>query len=95
LETPDWFASAMVTGIVANAALLLPHRFETARPSALDVWVCAATVPAVLLVRSVARRREARAHLLNLAMAPFHGAPARSAASVPARGFAPRRSRGG
>jgi C4-dicarboxylate transporter/malic acid transport protein len=79
---PNWFASVMGTGIVANAALLLPHRFEGARPFALGVWACAAAVLAVLVTLSVLRWREARTHLLNPAMAPFYGAPAMALMTV-------------
>ncbi len=62
---PNWFASVMGTGIVANAALLLPHRFEGARPFALCVWACAAALLVVLVTRSLVRWREARTHLLD------------------------------
>ena len=40
---PNWFASVMGTGIVANAALLLPHRSEALHDAAFGVWVVAVT----------------------------------------------------
>jgi C4-dicarboxylate transporter/malic acid transport protein len=72
---PNWFASVMGTGIVANAALLLPHRSEALHDAAFGVWVLAATLLLGLVVATVVRWREFLAHAQNPAMAPFYGAP--------------------
>jgi len=78
---PNWFASVMGTGIVANAAALLPlsgvsgalHGF------AVGLWALAATVLLVLVgaavVQVASHRDRVRAHLLDPAAAPFLGAP--------------------
>lgn len=76
---PNWFTAAMGTGIVANAAVLLPHDAGWLRALALVAWLAAA----LLLVRLCAvafeqwrRVRRARpARSLELAAAPFWGAP--------------------
>jgi len=72
---PNWFASVMGTGIVANAALLLPHRSEALHDAAFGVWVVAATLLAALVMTTALRGREFLAHARNPAMAPFYGAP--------------------
>ena len=72
---PNWYASVMGTGIVANAALLLPHRSEALHDAALGVWCLAATLLAGLVVATALRWREFLAHARNPAMAPFYGAP--------------------
>lgn len=69
----------MGTGIVANAAALLPHRFAGLRAFATGVWVLAAVLLVVLTAATAAQwihhREHARAHALDPAMAPFYGAP--------------------
>jgi len=76
---PNWFAAVMGTGIVANAAILLPHGGAALRSFALAVWLLAAALLAALLAatasRWIARPGAARAHALDPAMAPFYGAP--------------------
>ncbi|WP_211233047.1 TDT family transporter [Solirubrobacter soli] len=72
---PNWYATVMGTGIVANAALLLPHRSETLHDAAFSVWCLAATLLAGLVVATALRWREFLAHARNPAMVPFYGAP--------------------
>jgi tellurite resistance protein TehA-like permease len=79
---PNWYASVMGTGIVANAALLLPHRSEALHDAALGVWCVAATLLAGLVVATARRPRAFLAHAQNPAMAPFYGAPAMALMTV-------------
>ncbi len=76
---PNWFASVMGTGIVANAAALLPVRVPGLHTLALVFWVLAATMLVALLVATAVHWTRhgdnARAHALNPTMAPFYGAP--------------------
>ena len=76
---PNWFASVMGTGIVANAAALLPVHSAALHSIALAVWVLAAGLLAVLLAATAAHwllhTEQARAHHSDPAMAPFYGAP--------------------
>ena len=84
--TPNWFASVMGTGIVANAAVLLPVDVPGHRAFALVVWIAAAVWLAVLLVATAAQWRTdpdlARSHADDAAMAPFYGAPAMALMTV-------------
>lgn len=77
--TPNWFASVMGTGIVANAAVSLPWQPPGVRAFALVVWLLAATLLVVLLVATALHWRRyparARGHHLNPVMAHFYGAP--------------------
>ncbi|MBB4661965.1 C4-dicarboxylate ABC transporter [Conexibacter arvalis] len=77
---PNWFTVTMGTGIVANAAALLPVDLPGLRALALAAWVAAA----LLLVRLAAAaaeqwrrdRRDGRVRVPHgLAMVPFWGAP--------------------
>ncbi len=77
--TPNWFASVMGTGIVANAAATLPWQPPGLRGFATVVWVVAATA---LVALSVAfglhwrhHRGNARAHAAHPVMSQFYGAP--------------------
>jgi len=79
---PNWFASVMGTGIVANAALLLPHRSEALHDAALGVWCLAAALLVGLVVASVVRWREFLGHARHASMAPFYGAPAMASMTV-------------
>jgi C4-dicarboxylate transporter/malic acid transport protein len=76
---PNWYASVMGTGIVANAAILLPLHEPGLRGFALGMWVLAAAWLAVVTLATVAhwiRHSEiAREHHRDPAMAPFYGAP--------------------
>ncbi len=76
---PNWFASIMGTGIVANAAATLPFLAHRLHDFALVVWIIAALM---LLVVSVAvgahwirHPQVARSHARNPNMAQFYGAP--------------------
>lgn len=77
---PNWFTAAMGTGILANAAMLLPLDAPGLRAFALATWV----VAVLLLVRLAAvaleqwrrdRRAGRPAAPPELASAPFWGAP--------------------
>ena len=76
---PNWFASVMGTGIVANAAALLPVSIYGLQTAALVVWITAALllmlVCAATAIHWLRYRETARSHALNPAMAPFYGAP--------------------
>jgi C4-dicarboxylate transporter/malic acid transport protein len=76
---PNWFAAVMGTGIVANAAALLPFDWPLVKDLAIVPWALAAALLVTLLgataaqwVRNPERRR---AHLDDPAMAPFYGCP--------------------
>jgi C4-dicarboxylate transporter/malic acid transport protein len=76
---PNWFASVMGTGIVANAAALLPVHAVGLRDCAVGVWVLAATMLGVLVLATAAQwlhyPAHAHRHHHDPAMAPFYGAP--------------------
>jgi C4-dicarboxylate transporter/malic acid transport protein len=76
---PNWYASVMGTGIVANAAILLPVHTPALRAFALGMWVLAgAWLVLVTLATATHWLRHgqiARGHHRNPAMAPFYGAP--------------------
>lgn len=76
---PNWFASVMGTGIVANAAALLPVHIAGLHTAALVVWMFAAVMLVALVgatvVHWVRHTETARSHANNPAMAPFYGAP--------------------
>lgn len=77
--TPNWFASVMGTGIVANAAATLPWQSAALRVFALGVWVFA-TMALLGLSAAFAlhwrRHREiARTHASDPIMSQFYGAP--------------------
>ena len=74
---PNWYASVMGTAIVANAGAALPVDVPGLRTLCAAVWALSL---AMLLVLVAARalhwihhRDQARAHLLDPAMAPFYG----------------------
>ena len=77
--TPNWFASVMGTGIVANAAALLPLQFPGLRVFGTIVWAIASAVLIALLVGTFIHwtryRKNALKHHLNPVMAQFYGAP--------------------
>jgi C4-dicarboxylate transporter/malic acid transport protein len=76
---PNWFASVMGTGIVANAAATLPLRFPGLRTAATAVWAFAALLLLALLgawaVHWVRHPATARGHAADPVMAQFWGAP--------------------
>lgn len=83
---PNWFATVMGTGIVANALVTLPHRPPSYAVMALLVWLLTLglflTVSAATVLHWARHHSNARAHLSNLAMAPFYGAPAMALTTV-------------
>jgi C4-dicarboxylate transporter/malic acid transport protein len=76
---PNWYASIMGTGIVANAAILLPAHAPALHSFALGVWVLAGTMLVALTLASAAHwlrhPQIAHGHHRDPAMAPFYGAP--------------------
>jgi C4-dicarboxylate transporter/malic acid transport protein len=83
---PNWYATVMGTGIVATAAVSLPHRVPGLHIFALTVWVLAATMLVLLTVATVAhwvcQPAAARAHLDDRVIAHFYGAPAMALLTV-------------
>ena len=76
---PNWFASVMGTGIIANAAVTLPVVGPSLHGFALVIWVVATLLLLVLIVASVVqwvrRPHLVRAHARDPMMAQFYGAP--------------------
>lgn len=76
---PNWFAAVMGTGIVANAAILVPHQVPGLHSFALGVWIVAALLLAILgaatAMHWLKHPDRARAHISEPKMAPFYGAP--------------------
>lgn len=76
---PNWFASVMGTGIIANAAVTLPVVGPSLRGFSLVIWVAAALLLLVLIVASgvqwIRRPHLVRAHARDPMMAQFYGAP--------------------
>ncbi|WP_019856238.1 TDT family transporter [Actinopolyspora mortivallis] len=76
---PNWFASVMGTGIVANAAVTLPVGFAGLRAAATVVWALGALLLLVLTVAWVVHWTRhpdtARGHAHDPVMAQFWGAP--------------------
>jgi C4-dicarboxylate transporter/malic acid transport protein len=76
---PNWFAAVMGTGIIANAAALLPFDSPALKELAIGPWLLAVVLLVVVGVATVAHwvlyPQRARAHLTDPAMAPFYGCP--------------------
>jgi C4-dicarboxylate transporter/malic acid transport protein len=76
---PNWFASVMGTGIVANAAALLPFHVPGLFTAATVVWIGAALLLVVLVVATALHwyrdAERARGYLRDPGMAQFYGAP--------------------
>lgn len=74
---PNWFASVMGTGIVANATTVLPGFPASLRPAAAVVWAAAAVWLVVLSVTFAAQWASGRAgrHHADPVMTQFYGAP--------------------
>lgn len=76
---PNWFASVMGTGIVANAGALLPFDVPGLKLFAQAVWVAAAALLAALIIATavhwVRSPQVARAHGYDVQMSHFYGAP--------------------
>ncbi|MFP3990187.1 TDT family transporter [Streptomyces sp. E11-3] len=72
---PNWYAAVMGTAIVATAGTALPTPIP--RAAAVAVWGLSALALAVLLTARAGHwlhhRDQARAHLLDPAVAPFYG----------------------
>jgi C4-dicarboxylate transporter/malic acid transport protein len=83
---PNWFASVMGTGIVANAAVLLPLHVPGLHSVALGFWVLAAAMLLALgtatAVHWLRYPENARGHHRDPSMAPFYGAPAMAMLTV-------------
>ena len=77
--TPNWFASIMGTGIVANAAATLPLQFPGFRTAATVVWALATVLLVALTLATIVHwytnRAAATSHHTNPVMAHFYGAP--------------------
>src|ERR1700759_4827869 len=83
---PNWVASGMGTGIVANAAAVLPLQVPGLRVFATAVWALAAAMLAGLIaawgVHWTRYPERARGHASNPVMAQFWGAPAMALLTV-------------
>lgn len=77
--TPNWFASIMGTGILANASVLLPVHVPGLRMGATIVWVVASFLLLLLssatIVHWARHRSTAESHHSHPVMAHFYGAP--------------------
>ncbi|WP_337061939.1 hypothetical protein [Kineococcus sp. G2] len=77
--TPGWFTCVMGTGVVANAAVVLPVQVPGQRAFAAAVWSLAAALLVLLLVATAAHwlrhPATARAHLAHPVVSHTHGAP--------------------
>ncbi|HVV89191.1 MAG TPA: TDT family transporter [Solirubrobacterales bacterium] len=76
---PNWFAAVMGTGIIANAAALLPFDWPAARELAIGPWLLAVfllvAVTAATVVHWVRHPERARANAADPTIAPFYGCP--------------------
>lgn len=83
---PNWFAAVMGTGIVANAAAVLPVRVTGLRVAATGVWAlaagCLVALTVAWAVHWIRFRERAVAHAENPVMAQFWGAPAMALVTV-------------
>ncbi|SDD43797.1 C4-dicarboxylate transporter/malic acid transport protein [Nocardioides lianchengensis] len=83
---PNWFASVMGTGIVANAAATLPIGVPGLLVFARMVWVLAVVLLAAVVVATTlhwrGHRVTARGHLDDPVMSHFYGAPAMALMTV-------------
>ncbi|WP_423832970.1 TDT family transporter [Streptomyces manipurensis] len=74
---PNWYAPVMGTAIIANAGATLPYQLPGQRVACQLVWALSAlALAAVLTARTghwIHHRDQARAHLLDPAVAPFYG----------------------
>ncbi|MCL3996818.1 TDT family transporter [Streptomyces lavenduligriseus] len=83
---PNWYASVMGTAIVGSAGVALPAPANGPRAVFAAFWVLSLLLLVALLaaraVHWVRHRDQARAHLLDPAMAPFHACLAMALLSV-------------
>ncbi|MFF4321477.1 TDT family transporter [Streptomyces sp. NPDC001568] len=74
---PNWYACVMGTAIIANAGASLPYQLPGQRTACQAMWALSAVALLVLLVARAGHwlhhRDQARAHLLDPAVAPFYG----------------------
>ncbi|MFE2212457.1 TDT family transporter [Streptomyces canus] len=74
---PNWYASVMGTAIVATAGIALPVHLPGLRTVCAAVWLLSVALLLTLLCARALHwrhhRDQARAHLLDPAMAPFYG----------------------
>lgn len=74
---PNWYATVMGTAIVANAGATLPVGVPGLRTACAAVWALSLLMLVTLLaaraVHWAHHRDQARAHLLDPAIAPFYG----------------------
>ncbi|MFD6184206.1 TDT family transporter [Streptomyces goshikiensis] len=74
---PNWYAAVMGTAIIANAGASLPYQLPGQRVACQVVWALSTAALAVLLTARaghwIHHRDQARAHLLDPAVAPFYG----------------------
>ncbi|MEV5609881.1 TDT family transporter [Streptomyces sp. NPDC052225] len=74
---PNWYASVMGTAIVANAGATLPVQFTGLRTACTLVWALSFVMLLLLLgarvLHWVHHPDQARAHLMDPAVAPFYG----------------------
>ncbi|WP_373299812.1 TDT family transporter [Streptomyces xantholiticus] len=83
---PNWYATVMGTAIVGSAGIALPLDVPGMRAACTVVWALSAVLLAVVLTARAAHwvhhRDQARAHLLDPAVAPFYGCPAMALLAV-------------
>lgn len=76
---PNWFASIMGTGIIANASATLPVIGPSLQGFALVVWVIASILLILLVIAQIAQwfssPSVSRGHWNDPVMAQFYGAP--------------------
>lgn len=74
---PNWYAAVMGTAIIAGAGATLPVHIPGLRTACTAVWALSLLMLAALLTARtlhwVHHRDQARAHLLDPAVAPFYG----------------------
>lgn len=83
---PNWFASVMGTGIIANAAASLPFFSENLRGFAIAIW-CLASLMLVGLILATSsflfqKQNAWKRHFRDPMMAQFYGAPPMAALTV-------------
>ncbi|ORT59973.1 TDT family transporter [Streptomyces sp. CB03238] len=83
---PNWYATVMGTAIVANAGAALPLQVPGLRTACTALWALSLLMLLVLLAARALHwtlhRDQARAHLLDPAIAPFYGCLAMALVSV-------------
>lgn len=76
---PNWFASVMGTGIIANAGATIPVHVVGLHTFLVVVWVGAAVLLGVLIAATaghwIRNPETARSHGRDVSMAQFYGAP--------------------